>query len=169
MKTQKAIRESFMELRKDLPLAKIKVKAICDMAMINKSTFYKYYEDVYDLSDKLENELIEEMLRVNEEELILENPEGFLDSIHNILVTKNAEIDVLFQDRQEILLAKFNKRLCADLFKEGRENAALATTFVLGGLVFTNLSRRENNVEYSENMRDDLLRYIKAVGSCLEP
>ncbi len=169
MKTQKAIRESFLELRKDLPLAKIKVKAICDMAMINKSTFYKYYEDVYDLSDKLENELIEEMLRVNEEELILENPEGFLDSIHNILVTKNEEIDVLFKDRQEILLAKFNKRLCEDLLKEGRENAALATTFVLGGLVFTNLSRREHSIEYSENMRDELLRYIKAVGTCLEP
>jgi len=48
-------------LLKKNPLTKVTVKEICDIAEINRATFYKYYCDPYDLLDKLEQEFLEEL------------------------------------------------------------------------------------------------------------
>lgn len=58
--TKMIIEKTFIDLLKTKPLNKITVKEICDGAEINRSTFYKYYEDVFDLFDKIENELNDE-------------------------------------------------------------------------------------------------------------
>ena len=42
-KTERAIKQAFMELRAQKPLEKIKVKELCDLACINKSTFYAFF------------------------------------------------------------------------------------------------------------------------------
>lgn len=59
--TQKVITESFLELLKEKPMNKVTVKEICDKAQINRSTFYKYYKDCYDLLDQLEERAITEL------------------------------------------------------------------------------------------------------------
>ena len=61
-KTEKAIRNAFLELRAKRPLEKISVKELCQLACINKSTFYAHYRDVYDLSDCLEGETVASIL-----------------------------------------------------------------------------------------------------------
>lgn len=43
------IRESFIQLLKEQPVSKITVTKICEMAEINRATFYKYYNDAFDL------------------------------------------------------------------------------------------------------------------------
>ena len=40
------IQNIFLELLKEKPVAKITVKEICERAEINRSTFYKHYQDV---------------------------------------------------------------------------------------------------------------------------
>lgn len=62
-RTRKCITDTFMELRHKKPLEKITVKEIADTAMINKATFYNHFNSVYDLSDKLEDEAIEDVLK----------------------------------------------------------------------------------------------------------
>ena len=42
-KTEKAIRNAFLELRAAKPLEKITVRELCSLACINKSTFYSHY------------------------------------------------------------------------------------------------------------------------------
>ena len=59
LKTKKAIRQAFFTIRAKTPLEKVKVVELCNEAMINKTTFYKYYEDVFCLSAELENEFFE--------------------------------------------------------------------------------------------------------------
>ena len=59
--TQKVIQEAFWKLLKEKPLAKITVKEVCDLAEINRGTFYKHYMDCYDLMDKLQEEAIRQM------------------------------------------------------------------------------------------------------------
>lgn len=56
-KTERAIRNAFMELRARMPLEKIRVRELCAAACINKSTFYAHYTDIYALSETLEKEL----------------------------------------------------------------------------------------------------------------
>lgn len=59
--TQKVIQEAFWKLLREKPLAKITVKEVCDLAGINRGTFYKHYMDCYDLMDKLQEDVIREM------------------------------------------------------------------------------------------------------------
>lgn len=47
--TKRAIVEAFICLLNEHPLDKITVKNIIDMCGVNRSTFYYYFEDIYDL------------------------------------------------------------------------------------------------------------------------
>ncbi|MBR1663044.1 MAG: TetR/AcrR family transcriptional regulator [Ruminococcus sp.] len=57
-KTRKAIREALTELLTDKPLGKVTVQEIADKADVNRVTFYKHYLDVYDLYDKIEEDVL---------------------------------------------------------------------------------------------------------------
>ena len=61
-RTRKCITDAFVEIRKKKELEKITVKEIADAAMINKATFYNHFSSVYDLSEQLENEVINAVL-----------------------------------------------------------------------------------------------------------
>ncbi len=50
-KTKRCIMDAFIALRSVKSLEKITVKELCEKAEINKSTFYTYYADIFDLSD----------------------------------------------------------------------------------------------------------------------
>lgn len=57
MLTKQLIKNTFFELLKEKPVNRITVTQICENAGINRTTFYKYYLDVWDLLDKIEDEL----------------------------------------------------------------------------------------------------------------
>lgn len=100
-KTKKNIKEAFYQLRKKKPIEKISVKELSETAMINKSTFYLHYRDVFDLSDKLKNELISAIiesakqydLRLGKEEFKL-----FADNLTREIIKHSREIEVLFSE-----------------------------------------------------------------------
>ena len=50
IKTQRSIRNAFLQLRSEKPLERIRVKELAELAEISKGTFYLHYHDVYDLS-----------------------------------------------------------------------------------------------------------------------
>ena len=62
--TKMVIVQNFARLLKEKPINKITVKEICNLAQINRTTFYKHYLDVYDLLDKIEAQFLEELLSV---------------------------------------------------------------------------------------------------------
>lgn len=59
--TRMALRDSLLAMLAEQPINKISVSRICEEAEVNRSTFYLYYKDVYDLLDKIQNELYEEL------------------------------------------------------------------------------------------------------------
>ena len=62
--TKMVIVQNFTKLLKEKPINKITVKEICDLAELNRATFYKHYLDVYDLLDKIELQFLDELLAV---------------------------------------------------------------------------------------------------------
>ena len=62
IKTQRSIRNAFLQLRSEKPLERIRVKELAELAEISKGTFYLHYHDVYDLSEQLQNEVIENVI-----------------------------------------------------------------------------------------------------------
>lgn len=59
--TKKIIMDAFLGILKYKPLAKVTVKEVCVAAEVNRTTFYKYFKDNYDLLEKIEDELIDNL------------------------------------------------------------------------------------------------------------
>lgn len=59
--TQGAIRRAFLRLLQEKPLAKVTVKDICQLAEINRATFYSHYHDIYDLLEQIEQEMLDHL------------------------------------------------------------------------------------------------------------
>ena len=51
--------EAFWEVYKQEELSKIKISRICLLAQINRSTFYKHFDDIHDLLDQWEQTIID--------------------------------------------------------------------------------------------------------------
>lgn len=59
--TKEKIRDAFFELYGSKKIEKISIRDITDKAQLNRSTFYMYYRDIYDLLEKMENEVRDEL------------------------------------------------------------------------------------------------------------
>lgn len=59
--TKMVIKEGLLKLMAEKPIQKITVKELCEQAQINRATFYTHYRDPYDLLEKIENELFDDM------------------------------------------------------------------------------------------------------------
>ena len=84
--TKKMIFEAFLNILKNKPIAKTTVKEICFAAGINRTTFYKYYKDTYDLLEQIEDELIDN-LQANLEHI----DKSSLSDIFTIILTDISE------------------------------------------------------------------------------
>ena len=60
--TQRLIREAFTGLLKEKPIQSISIKELCEVAGINRGTFYAHYRDIYDLREKIENDMYQAVL-----------------------------------------------------------------------------------------------------------
>lgn len=59
--TRKVIHGAFLQLLKTNTVEKITVTEICRLAEINRATFYRHYENQYDLLSCMENEMLEDI------------------------------------------------------------------------------------------------------------
>lgn len=57
--TRRVIKEAYCNLLKEKPIDKISVAEICTLADVHRGTFYQHYHDIYDLQEKIEDELME--------------------------------------------------------------------------------------------------------------
>ncbi len=103
--TRMALRESLLSLLQENPLSKITVSRICEQADVNRSTFYLYYKDAYDLLEQIENELFEQIFQA-------------VDSATPLLPNEE-----MFQRVYEIIYK--NRDLCRVIFGEYGDKAFL--------------------------------------------
>lgn len=64
--TKMLIRKAFMDLLKDKPIQSISVRELCELACINRGTFYSHYNDIYDLLQRMEEEMEEDFKKAME-------------------------------------------------------------------------------------------------------
>jgi len=62
LETKDKLREAFFELYEKKKIERISIKEITEIAQLNRGTFYVYYKDIYDLLEKTEDELIDELM-----------------------------------------------------------------------------------------------------------
>lgn len=69
-KSQIKIEKVFINLIQKYELEEIKVKDICNLANINRTTFYNNYLDIYDLADSIKESMYKDLLELYKEEAI---------------------------------------------------------------------------------------------------
>lgn len=57
--TRKVLKESLLSLLKEKPINKITVKEVCELAELNRATFYSHYSDCFAMLESIEDELVE--------------------------------------------------------------------------------------------------------------
>lgn len=148
-KTEKAIREAFLEIRRKLPLEKVKVRDICQLAMINTSTFYNHYRDVLDLSEQLENEILEKCVSNTQDiDCLFSDPYRFLAGFRQIFSDseQSAILRILFENRHEAFHQKIDTLLRARYQTVvGTQTDDIKIFFVLGGIMHTGHLLLEND------------------------
>ena len=55
--TKMVLKQGLLELMADRPISRITIKDICDLADVNRGTFYTHYNDQYDLLRQIEDDL----------------------------------------------------------------------------------------------------------------
>lgn len=115
-KTERAIRNAFMELRARMPLEKIRVRELCAAACINKSTFYAHYTDIYALSETLEKETVASIVSSipDLKGHSAENPDVFTRALCLAFLSNISLIKILFSGKEQ---SRFGVQLEGELKK----------------------------------------------------
>lgn len=66
-RTQKLIRDNFIDLMKQKPINEITIQEITDKADINRRTFYLHFTDIYDLLSKTEDYVMDHFAQMLQE------------------------------------------------------------------------------------------------------
>ena len=108
-RTKRSIINAFIELRAKKPLEKITVKELSELALINKATFYSHYHDIYDLSEQLEKEAIDNVLKnIPHPDDFITNPKQTVSELTLALVSQGNLFHTLFSDSRS---SAFSTRL----------------------------------------------------------
>lgn len=117
-RTRRSIINAFIELRATKPLEKITVKELSEKALINKATFYQHFEDIYALSEMLEEEAIETIFQnIPHVNSLTENPADGCRELFNALSSQGALMNILFSgSRQPLLISRLEPKIKSAIY-----------------------------------------------------
>ena len=72
------IEKAFLQLIQKKNIEDISVSTICEIAKLNRSTFYSNYIDIYDLADKVKQQMAKEFAEFQLSNKSEHNPNGYL-------------------------------------------------------------------------------------------
>ena len=170
VKTNKVLFEALITLMKQKDFEKIKISDICDVALINRSTFYAHYEDKYDLLLALINDLknnLENEFKKNKEEDISKNyfMEFLKILINHVDEKRETYNSILKNDKNGILMDFLIDVSNRDLTSRLKNNNVIIsnippdiiTKFYLGGIVTIGIDWIKNKDKYT---KEELLLYF---------
>lgn len=158
--TKKVIKETFLNLLEEKDIKKITVSEICELADVNRATFYRYYLDVYDLLDKIEDEFIEELKSA----LSSDNNytiSSFSSDLLKVFLENKELVKILFNTNNniyflnnflEIAYEKCKERWEKDLPEIKEEDINYASSFIFNGAlgVINYWVKNDFNKDYKE-------------------
>ncbi|MDO4312634.1 MAG: TetR/AcrR family transcriptional regulator [Eubacteriales bacterium] len=123
MRTRTNITNAFIELRSRKPIEKITVKELADAAFINKATFYQHYRDIYDLSESMETELINNIVRsIPHPDTLIDNPGRATLEISEAMMSQTVLLHTLFSDsRQSVMVDRLEQSIREQVLKKHPE------------------------------------------------
>ncbi|MEG0374421.1 MAG: TetR/AcrR family transcriptional regulator [Raoultibacter sp.] len=103
--TKMMLRENFLELLKQKPLAKITVKELCEKTGVNRATFYAHYKDMYGIYEEIEAELTQTIMNSLNATLHRNSISEFSNELCTIIVENRSSCEAIFGEFGEPELA----------------------------------------------------------------
>lgn len=114
-RTKRKLIDSFWELYKDENEPKITIGRICEKSGYDRTTFYRYFLDMSDITNKLEDEIINSIK--NDIKNSSNRTRGILtDGFRNFTNKYGEYISVYFEKRNKSFCEKFKALVIEDLY-----------------------------------------------------
>lgn len=151
------LKESLMALLKEKPISSLTIKEICELADLNRSTFYAHFSSQYDLLNAIEEEFIEDMVSTlnqynfSKEEEALKMTEKILEYI-----ARNSDVcQMLLGENSDIHFQKKGMKITQEfIFKNwitsrqfDRETFEYINIFVVSGSIYVIKNWVENGMD----------------------
>ena len=166
IKTKALLYKTLEELMKEKSFEEIKVSDICNIALINRSTFYSHYNDKYELlqeyitnlKETLYKELSKNTNTENTKEYYLEMLKLLLDHIEE---KKDTYTKIMIKNKNSITMDIFydaiNKDIINQIKNKDKIPSEIISKFYLGAVFNVFLEWLTSNNKYT---KEDLIRYI---------
>ena len=157
IKTKKNIRDAFLELRKKYSLDEIKVNTLCEKAMVNKTTFYNHYQDIYELSEELEREVLDNFFKsFNDIDMLLTDANRFINGMHAALEAENDMLRILFMGKLDELIGRIEKHIRNYYAKEDQ----MLISFLIGGCIHLMMKSKNDNAEVEQFLVEVIVKIV---------
>ena len=137
VKTKQQIKQAFLSLRNQYAPEKIKVKDICERAMINKTTFYKHYVDSLALANEIEEGCIEKLMSAfSEKKNLFVSPKAYVQGLLTAVEKQAEELRTVYRDRMDAFTTKLESKLM-QAYEDSDQSAEnrMTATFLISGMV----------------------------------
>ncbi len=163
--TRQMIQKAFLSLLQKKPVNRITVKELCELAQLNRATFYAHYKDCFDLMESIENDL----LLAFETALQGVNPldaEALIKALYAV-ADQNKEVckTLVFGKTDARVIRQLIQRAKASSINHWKTSMPLATDAELE-MLYTHLSNGLIHVvveEYDKYSREDVIRFVSKI------
>ena len=163
-RTKRSIVNAFLVLRSEKPLEKITIRELSEKAVIHKATFYLHYHDIYELSESLEWEVIDDILHgLSDPARLLTDPERFNEELYCLLMANESLLSILFSGNRAGMLAdRMDKRLKAYIFGRHPDWNTLEINVILTYLIY---GAYHTYMQYKETEPKEILLVINTMAA----
>ena len=144
--TKQKIQDAFITLYRERDITKISVRDVCEVASINRSTFYVYYDDIFDLQEAIETELMSQISeRISP--ILMNSKHPFdanrlietmlqysheLDDLPQLIIRRS---NSLFISRLLVYVTSFLESRFGELSQSAREQLVFCLHYHLSGVI----------------------------------
>lgn len=115
IKTLRSIDAALIHYLKNTPFSKITLEMICLEAMINKTTFYKYYQDKYDLLDNFLKRTLDEFQEHADVAFIKSDSEHIRDEEYR---RRFRDFSTFMFEKKDLYLILWNAKIDTNVYLE---------------------------------------------------
>ncbi|MBQ4425811.1 MAG: TetR/AcrR family transcriptional regulator [Lachnospiraceae bacterium] len=90
-RTRKEIEEAYLLILEERPQSKITVKEVCERAKVNRTTFYKYYEDADYLGSTIRSNMLEFVENLLKETIPADHSDCY-EFLSQVILTMNRDV-----------------------------------------------------------------------------